>query len=91
MQGQVAAINRSLYRGRIFWRVAARADELRVDGADVNLSGVVRLKPIGDLQELLDRSVDAGEWPLLPEFHPLARSDSAALMWGTWIKVCSRR
>jgi hypothetical protein len=37
--------------------------------APTNSSGVVWLQPIRDLHELFNGSVEAGEWPVFPEFH----------------------
>jgi hypothetical protein len=49
--------------------VAAGAEELRVDRADLQSAGVVRLHSVRNFEQLFHRSIKIGERPLFLVFH----------------------
>ena len=68
MQGDIAAIDRGLYRSGIVFDASAGAQESPVDIADLDPAGMIGLQPVSDLEQLLDCGVDAGEGALFREF-----------------------
>src|SRR5258708_4320891 len=69
MHRDPAARDSRFHGGRILVVSAACGNELRIDGADLQPAGMVRLNPVCYLQQLADRGVDIGERAILFELH----------------------